>query len=172
MNQPGEKDLRWSSHKSKEEFEQLEQAMLSAIHQNSSPKPKLHEETEEISHLLLIGQIAYENDELMSICKVYDKLRVLQGWTPIVKARIALGQAFLGNAPHAHMLAVESYEEHPEEVDAYFAMAKVTLLNDSVFQAREWFELYKKGKGIQNIPLAFLQFEKLIEHKIRSRTKS
>lgn len=162
-------------YKSVEEFMELEQAMLLAKQQNSNSKPKGRNQAQklnkkDIERYLAMGQEAYDSNELSTLDEIYGVLMEDKvDWIPLIKARVALGLAFKGNIQVAHNLAIESYLAHPEEVDAYLALAKVMLVAESPFQARQWFDLYKKG--VQNLPAGHLEFEKKVDHKVRSCTK-
>ena len=165
-------------YKSEDEFKQLEQAMETSLQQHgsttNSPKNALPHSSKKIDLLFEIGQNAYDCNELTSLSEIYNSLQELGlDHVPIVKARMALGEAFspVGSPSRALLLATESLQNNPEEVDAYFALAKVMSTATSPFQARQWFDLYKKGKGIHNVPAGHLDFEMTINHQTRSCTK-
>ena len=158
-------------YKTDEEFEELERLMMAAINgkPKNPPKPQIRPgmpSAEVIEEIIGICNNAYDCNELSSLMNICGTaLQEGIDWIPSLKARMALGCAAVSQIGGALQLATESYKQHPEEIDAYFALAMLMKSLDSIFQARKWFDLFKKG--CKTMTYGGTEFEKELEAEIR-----
>lgn len=109
-----------------EEFAGLERAIAAAkkIAPAKLQHPRNLPTQQQLQHCLNLFNAAYEDGDWDSLNNLGNALLNEYGvdWLPHIAAQLSLAMAF-GGHPEALEAAQESYMNHPEQADAYFAIA-------------------------------------------------